>query len=311
MYFLDFSMNTELTSINNAMPIKTKYKDSGIAHIPSKNDYEKVYNESIHDSDSFWAKIAARISWIKKWDKVSNIDFSQAKINWFEGAKLNISYNCLDRHVESGYGSKLAFIWEGNRPGEDKKYTYSELLEEVEKFSNVLKSLGVNKGDRVCIYMQMIPELAIAMLSCSRIGAVHSIVFGAFSSDSLSHRINDAECKVLITQDSGVRGEKNNIPMKHNADKAVDNCPTIESVVIVKRTGSNVAIKSGRDFWWHECMNSADNHCPPEEMDAEDPLFILYTSGSTGKPKGILHTTAGYIVYVSYTHEMIFILAYI
>ncbi|NHZ87063.1 MAG: acetate--CoA ligase, partial [Planctomycetia bacterium] len=199
-----------------------------------------------------------------------------------------------------------ALIWEGNNPAEDKKFTYNELTEEVSKFANVLKSNGIVKGDRVCLYMQMIPELTVAMLACARIGAVHSIVFGAFSSDALRDRINDSACKVLITQDTGVRGKKLNIPMKVNADKAVSETPSIEHVFVVKRTGEEVAMESSRDLWWHEQMAKASTDCPPEEMDAEDPLFILYTSGSTGKPKGVLHTTGGYLVYASYTHEMIF-----
>ena len=256
--------------------------------------------------DEFWATIADRLKWYKKWDSVSDVDYKKADIKWFLNGKLNVSYNCLDRHVEEGNGDKTAIIWEGNDPAEDKKYSYSELLIEVKKFANVLKSNGVIKGDRVCLYMQMIPELAIAMLACCRIGAVHSVVFGAFSADSLRDRINDSSCKILITQDTGVRGTKDNIPMKANADKALLETPSISSVLVVKRTGVDVAMTEGRDLWWHEQISSASNKCDPEEMDAEDPLFILYTSGSTGKPKGVLHTSGGYLVYASYTHEMIF-----
>ncbi|HIA24046.1 MAG TPA: acetate--CoA ligase, partial [Candidatus Marinimicrobia bacterium] len=261
---------------------------------------------SIQDRDAFWAEIAERITWFKKWDTVSNFNFVNADIKWFEGGKLNVSYNCLDRHVEAGYGDRTALIWEGNDPNEDKYITYQELLNDVQKFANVLKNIGVEKGDRVCLYMQMVTQLPVAMLACARIGAVHSVVFGAFSADSLRDRINDSECKVLITQDTGVRGTKQNIPMKTNADKAVSQTPSIEHVVVVQRTGELVEMKTGRDLWWHEEMASADAVCPPEEMDAEDPLFILYTSGSTGMPKGVLHTTGGYLVYTSYSHELIF-----
>ena len=270
------------------------------------NVYQEMYDKSVKDPEGFWAKQAERLDWMKKWDTVSNNDFTKAKISWFEGGKLNVSYNCLDRHIKAGFGDQTALIWEGNDPLTDKAISYSEMLAEVSKFANVLKSTGVEKGDRVCIYMQMIPELAIAMLACTRIGAVHSIVFGAFSPDALKNRINDSSCKVLITQDTGVRGTKQNIPMKSNADKALQGTPSIEKVFVVKRTGETVTMQENRDLWWNDCMESANDVCPPVEMDAEDPLFILYTSGSTGKPKGVLHTTGGYLVYASYTHEMVF-----
>ena len=276
------------------------------SHVDSLEKYEKIYHDSVSNPDEFWGTIADRLKWYKKWDSVSDVDYKKADIKWFLNGKLNVSYNCLDRHVEEGNGDKTAIIWEGNDPAEDKKYSYSELLIEVKKFANVLKSNGVIKGDRVCLYMQMIPELAIAMLACCRIGAVHSVVFGAFSADSLRDRINDSSCKILITQDTGVRGTKDNIPMKANADKALLETPSISSVLVVKRTGVDVEMTEGRDLWWHEQISSASNKCVPEEMDAEDPLFILYTSGSTGKPKGVLHTSGGYLVYASYTHEMIF-----
>ena len=276
------------------------------SHVGSLEEYEKIYHNSMSNPDEFWGTIADRLKWYKKWDSVSDVDYKKADIKWFLNGKLNVSYNCLDRHLEEGNGDKTAIIWEGNDPAEDKKYSYSELLIEVKKFANVLKSNGVKKGDRVCLYMQMIPELAIAMLACCRIGAVHSVVFGAFSADSLRDRINDSSCKILITQDTGVRGTKDNIPMKANADKALLETPSISSVLVVKRTGVDVEMIEGRDLWWHEQISSASNNCDPEEMDAEDPLFILYTSGSTGKPKGVLHTSGGYLVYASYTHEMIF-----
>ena len=276
------------------------------AHIKNIDQYNEEYQKSITNNNQFWAKKADRLSWIKKWDSIGEYDFVKANIKWFEGGKLNVSYNCIDRHVESGLGDKTALIWEGNNPEEDQHFTYSELLIEVQKFSNVLKKLGVEKGDRICIYMQMVPQLAIAMLSCARIGAVHSIVFGAFSPDSLRDRINDSSCKILITQDTGVRGKKLNIPMKLNADEAVDQTPSIKNVIVVRRTGESVNMVEGRDVWWQDEMEKADEFCPPVEMDAEDPLFILYTSGSTGKPKGILHTSGGYLVYANYTFEKIF-----
>jgi len=276
------------------------------SHINSLDQYKKTYKESISNPDEFWSSIAERVHWYKKWEKVSDVDYKKAKINWFINGKLNVSYNCLDRHVNDGNGDKTAIIWEGNNPSEDKKYTYSELLIEVKKFANVLKSLGVKKGDRVCLYMQMVPELSIAMLACCRIGAVHSVVFGAFSADSLRDRINDSSCKILITQDTGVRGKKDNIPMKENANIALKETPSIDAVVVVKRTGVDVEMFEGRDVWWHKECEKVNEECDPEEMDAEDPLFILYTSGSTGKPKGVLHTSGGYLVYASYSHELIF-----
>ena len=276
------------------------------ALIGSLDQYRDLYEKSMSDPDAFWSAVADRITWYKKWDTVREFDFVKGNIKWFDGAKLNVSYNCLDRHVEAGHSDQTAIIWEGNNPEEDQAFTYGELLAEVQKFANVLKSIGVEKGDRVCLYMQMIPQLPVAMLACARIGAVHSVVFGAFSPDSLRDRINDSACKVLITQDTGVRGTKQNIPMKTNADKAVAETPSIEHVVVVQRTHQTVGMVNERDLWWHEAMATAEPTCKPEEMDAEDPLFILYTSGSTGKPKGVLHTSGGYLVYTSYTHEKIF-----
>ena len=276
------------------------------AHISSIEDYKRMYDDSIKNPESFWEGQADRISWFQKWNKVWDWDFDDAHIKWFEGAKLNACYNCIDRHVEDGYGEDIGLIWEGNDPNESKKYTYNELLAQVQLAGNALKNLGIEKGDRVCIYMQMVPELAIAVLACARIGAIHSVVFGAFAPDSLEARINDSECKVLITQDTGVRGEKTDIPMKSNADIALQKTPSIEKTLVVKRTGAAVDMLDGRDVWWHEALGSADSACAPEEMDAEDPLFILYTSGSTGKPKGVMHTTGGYMVYTSTTHHYIF-----
>jgi len=276
------------------------------AHISSIEDYKRIYDDSIKNPESFWEGQADRISWFQKWNKVWDWDFDDAHIKWFEGAKLNACYNCIDRHVEDGYGEDIGLIWEGNDPNESKKYTYNELLAQVQLAGNALKNLGIEKGDRVCIYMQMVPELAIAVLACARIGAIHSVVFGAFAPDSLEARINDSECKVLITQDTGVRGEKTNIPMKSNADIALQKTPSIEKTLVVKRTGAAVDMLDGRDVWWHEALGSADSACAPEVMDAEDPLFILYTSGSTGKPKGVMHTTGGYMVYTSTTHHYVF-----
>ena len=276
------------------------------AHVNSLDRYRELYDRSLRDPEGFWAEVAERLSWFRRWRQVRSYDFARADISWFGGAELNACYNCVDRHVEAGHGAATAIIWEGNDPAEDSSLTYSALLAQVQKFANVLKGLGVGKGDRVCIYLQMVPELAVAMLACARIGAVHSIVFGAFSAQSLSDRINDSTCKLLITQDTAFRGPKGGIPMKANADLAAAECPSIERLVVVRRSGEPVAFDAARDVWWHEAMAAAPADCPPEPMAAEDPLFILYTSGSTGKPKGVLHTTAGYLLYASYTHEMVF-----
>ena len=290
---------------DNIEVFKPSQDISSKAYVKTMEDYNKMYNESINNPEEFWGKMAdEHVTFFKKWNKVRDFDFKKGNIKWFDGAKLNVCYNCLDRHVENGKGDDIAIIWEGNETDLDKTYTYKELLDEVSKFANVLKSKGVKKGDRVCIYLQMVPELAIAMLACARIGAVHSIVFGGFSADSLKDRINDSECKILITQDEGVRGAKP-LPMKTTADKAVQNTPSIESVIVVKRIGANVEM-TDKDCWWHEEMENADTNCPAEELDAEDPLFILYTSGSTGKPKGVLHTQAGYLVYATVTHKYVF-----
>ena len=240
---------------DNVYPPSADWVD--IAHINSLEKYKHIYDSSVKDPDDFWAGIAKRITWYKPWEKVRDFNFKEAKIKWFESGRLNVSYNCLDRHVESGNGDRTAIIWEGNNPSEDKRFTYNELLSQVKKFANVLKNLGVVKGDRVCIYMQMVPELAIAMLACARIGAVHSVVFGAFSADSLRDRINDSTCKLLITQDTGVRGQKDNIPMKKNTDNALSDTPSIQSVVVVKRTGVDINMVEGRDVWWHEQIGDA------------------------------------------------------
>ncbi|HCU85938.1 MAG TPA: acetyl-coenzyme A synthetase, partial [Verrucomicrobiales bacterium] len=269
---------------------------SANAHVPSLDQYRELYDRSINDPEGFWTEHAERLHWFEKWHTLREWDYHKAEIGWFLGGKLNACYNCVDRHVDDGHGDDTALIWEGNDPEESRTYTYNDLQAEVQRAANALKGLGISKGDRVCIYMQMIPELSIAMLACARIGAVHSIVFGAFSADSLVTRINDSECKAIITQDTGVRGPKLDIPMKANADEAVQSTPSVEKILVVQRTGSEVAMTEGRDVWWHEVCAAADPVCPAEPMDAEDPLFILYTSGSTGKPKGVLHTTGGYLV---------------
>ena len=276
------------------------------AHIGSIEEYEKMYKRSVDDPEGFWGEVAEKnISWFKKWDKVLEYDFHKPDIKWFLGGKLNASYNCLDRHLEAGRKDKIAILWEAD-DGSNRTYTYEQLHLQVNRFANVLKKNGVGKGDRVGIYMPMIPELAIAMLACARVGAIHSITFGGFSAQALKDRINDCGAKLVITSDQSVRGGKH-IPLKINADNAVEDCPTVEKMIVVKHVGE-IDMKEGRDIWWHEEMAAADieDYCKPEEMDAEDPLFILYTSGSTGKPKGVLHTTGGYMVYTNLTFKYIF-----
>ena len=276
------------------------------AHAWINNDqYLEMYKRSIDDPEGFWAEQATEfLTWFKPWDKVLDWDFTKGHIEWFKGGTLNVSYNCLDRHLDKR-GDQVAIIWEGDSPNEDKKLTYKQLHTEVCKFANVMKSLGVGKGDRVCIYMPMIPETAVVMLACTRIGAVHSIVFGGFSPDSLKDRIIDAEAKLVVTSDEGLRGGRQ-VPMKANADKALLSTPSVEKMVVVKRTGGKVTWAEGRDVWYEELMAKASADCPAEPMDAEDPLFILYTSGSTGKPKGVLHTTGGYLLHTAITHKYIF-----
>ena len=262
-----------------------------------------LYDEAAADDEGFWARRASElIAWSKPWETILEWDLPYAK--WFGGGELNVSYNCLDRHVEAGRGDKVAFHWEGE-PGDSRTITYAELLADVQRFANVLKSLGVATGDRVNIYMPMIPEVAVAMLACARIGAAHSVVFGGFSAQALADRINDAEATVLITADGGYRrGEV--FPLKAAADEAVANAPTIQHVVVVKRGGNDVTMVEGRDHWYHDLMADADPNCPAEPMDAEQLLFLLYTSGTTGKPKGIMHTSGGYLTHVAYTHKYVF-----
>jgi len=280
---------------------------SAKAHIKSMAEYETLYKRSIEDPEGFWGDMAAQnLTWFKKWDKVLDYDFNKPYIKWFSGGKLNASYNCLDRFINTPTRNKAAIIWEAD-DGSYKTYTYQQLFMEVNRFANVLKKQGIKKGDRITIYLPMIPELAIAMLACSRIGAIHSIVFGGFSATALRDRIQDCQSTLCITSDKGVRGGKF-VPLKTNNDAAVEECPTVQKVIVVKRGDGEVAMKPGRDIWWHDEMASADikNYCEPEQMDAEDPLFILYTSGSTGKPKGVLHTTGGYCLYTNLTFRYIF-----
>ena len=279
--------------------------NSSIGH-NSLDNYQSLRKNAKQDSNSYWESVAERIDWFDKWTTINNTDYSKAHIEWFSNGKLNASYNCIDRHIENGFGEKTALIWQSNDPTISTNVSYNELLEKVSLFANGLKRAGINKGDRVCIYMQMIPEAIVSMLACARIGAVHSVVFGAFSSDALKNRINDSECKLLITQDNGVRGLKFDIPMKENADKIADECPSLKTVVMVERSGNDMFMKEGRDITWNQFVDGCSSECPAEIMDAEDPLFILYTSGSTGKPKGVMHTTGGYLVYASHTHELVF-----
>ena len=267
--------------------------------------YQAMYAESISSPETFWAKQAEKyVTWFKGWERVSHVDFGSGDIRWFEGGKLNASYNCLDRHLESK-GDDTAIIWEGDEPGDERLISYRELHSEVSRFGNLLKSRGVNKGDRVAIYMPMIPEAAIAMLGCARIGAIHSVVFGGFSPDSLRDRILDSDCRVIVTADEGPRGGRN-VPLKANVESALEGCPNVHTTIVVRRTGNSVPGNASRDVWYQEAMEAMDGECPAEEMDAEDPLFILYTSGSTGKPKGVLHTTGGYQLYAAMTHRLVF-----
>jgi len=274
------------------------------AYIKSREEYDRLWKTSVENQEKFWAEQANEfIDWFEPYNKVFEWDAPFAK--YFIGGKMNVTYNCLDRHVKGGKADKTALIWEGEPEGDSRKFTFKQLLDEVCRFANVLKGLGVKKGDRVCIYLPMIPELVIAMMGCARIGAIHSIVFGGFSAEALRDRIVDSESSVLITSDGSFRSGKT-IPLKSNADTAMAQSPSIKNCVVVKRTGINIEMKDGRDFWWDDLMNKASAECAPEKMDSEDPLFILYTSGSTGKPKGVLHTTAGYHLYTMITCKYIF-----
>ena len=268
--------------------------------------YTAMYSESLSDNDAFWAEHGKRIDWIKPYSEISDVsyDTKDLHIRWYADGTLNAAANCLDRHLATR-GNQTAIIWEGDDPADSKHINYAELHEEVCKFANVLKAEGAKKGDRITIYMPMIPEAAVAMLACARIGAIHSVVFGGFSPDALAGRIQDCDSNIVITADEGLRGGRS-VPLKTNTDNALENCPDCNKVIVVRRTGGDVAWVEGRDVWYHEAMSAASADCPPEEMSAEDPMFILYTSGSTGKPKGVLHTTGGYMVYASMTHQYVF-----
>ncbi len=267
--------------------------------------YERLYKESIEQPEHFWSRHAQEfLTWSKDFEQVFDFDFAEGRANWFSGGQLNVCVNCVDRHLDQR-ADQVAIVWEGDDPADSKEITFAELHKEVSRLGNVLREQGVKKGDRVCIYMPMIPEAAYAMLACARIGAVHSVVFGGFSPNSLSDRILDSDCQVVITSDEGVRGGKV-IPLKENTDKALKNCPNVRACLVVKRTGSDINWVEGRDLWYHEQIERVSDECEPEAMDAEDPLFILYTSGSTGKPKGVLHTSAGYLLQSAMTFNYVF-----
>ena len=283
-------------------PVKDEVRQR--AHLDNEA-YQRLYRQSIEQPDAFWSEQARQfLHWFKPWDRVQHSDLIKGEAQWFAGGQLNVAYNCIDRHLPQR-GEQIAIIWEGDNPAESAHITYNKLHHNVSRLANVLKSRGVQKGDRVCIYMPMIPEAAYAMLACARIGAIHSVVFGGFSPDALRDRILDADCRTVITADEGVRGGKY-IPLKANVDKALQSCPNVSTVVVVERTQGEIAWVEGRDLWYHQALKEASGDCPAEPMDAEDPLFILYTSGSTGKPKGVLHTTGGYLLGAAMTHKYVF-----
>ncbi|MEO1880943.1 MAG: acetate--CoA ligase [Methylococcales bacterium] len=283
-------------------PVKENIAQS--AHFTSQS-YQTLYQQSINDPETFWSEQAESfLDWSQPWNKTVEFDYRQGEISWFKGGKLNVSVNCLDRHLSS-HGDQTAIIWEGDDPAKDKKISYKELHQQVCKFANVLKSQGVKKGDRICIYLPMIAEAATVILACTRIGAVHSIVFGGFSAEALKDRILDSDCQYLICADEGYRGGKT-IAIKENADKAAQGCPNLKKMIVIQNTGNAVNWNDELDIWYHQAMDQASDLCPAEEMDAEDPLFILYTSGSTGKPKGVLHTTGGYLLMAAMTHKYVF-----
>jgi acetyl-CoA synthetase len=291
-----------MSTDNTFFPVPAEFAKS--AWIDA-DKYQQMYEASVKDPEGFWGEHGKRIDWIKPYTKVKDVDFNgDVRIQWFYDGTLNASANCLDRHLETR-GDQTAIIWEGDDPSESRTVTYREAYTEVCKLANVMKANGVKRGDRVTIYMPMIPEAAFSILACARIGAVHSVIFGGFSPDSIRDRVVDCSSEFVITADEGLRGSRK-IPLKGNVDKALEECPGVRNVLVYRRTGAAVAWTAGRDLWWHEEMAKASAECPPEEMGAEDPLFILYTSGSTGKPKGVLHTTGGYMVYTSITHQYIF-----
>ena len=282
-------------------PVPEQFKNAWM----TQEKYYSAYEEAISAPEDFWNYKANKfIDWIKPWDTLYEGDFAAGQVSWFKGAKLNACYNCIDRHLPER-ADQTAFIWEGDTPDQQRTVSYQELYDEVCRLANALKSRGVKKGDRVCIYMPMIPEATFAMLACARIGAIHSVVFGGFSPHSLSGRILDSDCKTVITADESVRGGKH-VPLKNNTDEALENCPNVQTVIVVRHTGKNTGWRVNRDCWYHEITREQSTDCPPEVMDAEDPLFILYTSGSTGKPKGVVHTTAGYLLHAAMTHHYVF-----
>ena len=291
------------TQSATVIPVPDEWKKSALV---DEKKYREMYDASVNDPEGFWREHGQRIDWIKPYTRVKDTSYDphNLSIKWYEDGSLNAAANCVDRHLEKR-GDQVAIIWEGDEPDQDKKITYRELHEHVCRFANVLKARNVKKGDRVTIYMPMIPEAAYAMLACARIGAIHSVVFGGFSPDSLANRIIDCDSRCIITADEGVRGGRK-IPLKANTDEALKQCPDADTVVVVKRTGGDVNMQAGRDIWYEEEAAKVSPDCPPEEMNAEDPLFILYTSGSTGKPKGVMHTTGGYMVYASMTHQYVF-----
>ena len=278
---------------------KTEWIKNSLAN---KKQYQEKYSKSIKSNDEFWKKEGKRITWMKPYKKIKSVKYSkkEVKINWFQDGTLNASANCIDRHLKDKK-DKTAIIWVGDDPKDNQKISYKELHQKVSRAANGLKKLGIKKGDRVTIYLTMIPELAILMLACVRIGAVHSIIFGGFSAESISGRVNDCKSEYIITADEGIRGGKT-IPLKYTTDEALESCPDVKKCIVVKRTGNYINWDHKRDVWYDELIEDVSDDCEPEEMNAEDPLFILYTSGSTGKPKGVLHTTGGYMVYASMTH---------
>ena len=275
---------------------------SANAHVKSFEEYEELYARAAADVPAFWAEQAESLEWFRKWDTV--LQWNEPFAKWFVGGKINVSYNCLDRHLATNRRDKTAFIWEGE-PGEERRLTYRELHEQVCRFANVLKKLGVETGDRVALYMPLVPELAIAMLACARLGATHTVIFGGFSADAIRDRVQDCGCKVIVTADGGYR-RGSEIRLKPVVDEAAEQCPTVQAVVVYRRTGTDIAMKDGRDHWWHELIGTVSADCPAVELDSEHPLYILYTSGTTGKPKGILHTTGGYLTQAAYTTKIIF-----